>query len=94
MKKNILNTIVLFIYFFTLEMLVRVVTFLSPGIGILRICISTLILALVVSLISSYFNKTISKIIKIIFSFIILFYTFVEVGMYNFIGFYMCIGNG
>jgi len=94
MKKHLLNILILFIYFFTLEMLVRVVTFLSPGVGILRVGISTLILALIVSLISSYFNKTISKIIKLVISFIVLFYTFVEVGMYNFIGFYMGIGNG
>lgn len=93
-SKLVRNIIILFIYFFSVEMLVRAVTFLTPGYGILRVAISSMILAILISLITSYFNKTISKIIKLIFAFIIFFYTFVEVGMYNFIGFYMGIGNG
>lgn len=93
-SKLVRNIIILFIYFFSLEMMVRLLTFLTPGYGILRIAISSLILSILVSLITSYFNKTISKITKLIICFIIFFYTFAEIGMYNFIGFYMGIGNG
>ena len=87
------NTIILFVFLFSLEMLLRLVTFIDLGYGILRIAISSLILSLFISLITSYFNKTLSNIIKIIFCSVITLYTFAEVGLYNYIGFYMGIGN-
>lgn len=92
-SKMVRNTIVIFLYLFSLEMLVRVVTNIDMGFGILRIALSSFILSLFISLISSYFNKIVSKLFKIIFSVVITFYVFVEVGLYNYIGFYMGIGN-
>lgn len=88
------NLIVLFIFLFSLEMLVRLVTFIDIGYGVLRIAISSLILATFISSIAFYLSKKISKIIYILFSIIVTIYTFVEVGLYNYIGFYMGIGNG
>lgn len=92
-SKRIRNTIILFLFLFSTELIVRLVTNTFIGYGILRIGLSSLIISLLISLISSYFNKTVSKIFNIIFSFAITFYTFVEVGLYNYIGFYMGIGN-
>lgn len=88
------NTIILFVFLFSLEILVRLVTFIEMGYGVLRIFISSLILAILISLISSYFHKKINLFIKILISGLVTIYTFLEVGLYNYIGFYMGIGNG
>ena len=92
-SKLVRNIIVLFLFFFSTEMIVRLVTNIEPGYGILRIVISSFIFAVFISLITSYFNKTISKIIKITLCSLITIYTWAEVGLYNYIGFYMGIGN-
>lgn len=92
-SKMVRNTIMLLLFLFSTELIVRLVTDTFIGYGILRIGISSLILSLIISLISSYFNKVIGKIFKIVFCIIVTFYTFVEVGLYNYIGFYMGIGN-
>ena len=93
-NKRIRNITILFLFLFSVEMIVRLVTNTFIGYGILRIIISSLILGMIISLISSYFKNVISKIINIIFCIVITIYTFVEVGLYNYIGFYMGIGNG
>lgn len=92
-NKLVWNTIVLFVFLFSLEMLVRIVTNTFLGIGIFRIFLSSSILSVLVSLICFYCNKIVGNIIKYIFVTGITFYTFVEVGLYNYIGFYMGIGN-
>ena len=61
------NSCLLFTFLFLLEMLVRLVTNTFLGYGILRIAISSMILAILISLISSFFNKRVSIIINIIF---------------------------
>ena len=93
-SKLIRSSCLLFIFLFLLEMLVRLVTNTFLGYGILRIAISSIIFAILISLISSFFNKRVRKIFNIIFSILVTIYTFVEVGLYNYIGFYMGIGNG
>ncbi len=92
-SKMVRNTIMLFLFLFSTEIIVRMVTDTFLGYGILRIGISSLIISMLIALISSYFNKVVSKIFKIIFCIIITIYTFVEVGLYNYLGFYMGIGN-
>ena len=92
-SKMVRNVIILFLFRFSTELIVRLVTDTFIGYGLLRIGLSSFIFSLLISLISSYFGKVISKIIKIIFCIIVTIYTFVEVGLYNYIGFYMGIGN-
>ena len=92
-SKMVRNAIMLFLFLFSTELIVRIVTDTFLGYGILRIAISSLIISMFVSLISSYFNKIVSKIFKIIFCIVITIFTFFEVGLYNYIGFYMGIGN-
>ena len=92
-SKMVRNKIMLFLFLFSTELIVRLVTDSFLGYSILRVVLSSLILSLLISLISSYFNKAISKIIKIIFCIMVTIYTFVEVGLYNYLGFYMGIGN-
>lgn len=92
-SKLVSNIIILFLFFFSTKMLVRIVTKIESGYGILRIAISSFMIAIIISLIISYFNKTLSKIIKILVCFLITIYTFIEVGLYNYIVFYMGIRN-
>ncbi|MBQ3021187.1 MAG: sulfatase-like hydrolase/transferase [Bacilli bacterium] len=93
-SKRVRDIILISLFVFVTELIVRFVTNIDINYGILRIFISSLIIGMIVSLISSYFNKVIGKIIKIIISFLLTFYIFVEVGLYNYLGFYMGIGNG
>lgn len=88
------NILTLFIFLFTTEILVRALTNVENTYAIVRIGISSLIISLIWNLFTCYFKKTIRKILNIIFSFIVSFYTFVEVGLYNYIGVYMGIANG
>ena len=92
-SKMVRNTIMLFLFLFSTELIVRLVTDTFLGYGILRIGISSIMISLLIALISSYFNKVVSKIFKILFCIIITIFTFFEVGLYNYIGFYMGIGN-
>ena len=91
--KLVRNTLLLFLFLFSTEIIVRLVTDTFIGYGLLRIGLSSLIISLIITLITSYFNKIISKIINIIFCICISIFTFAEVGLYNYIGFYMGLGN-
>lgn len=58
-----------------------------------RIILSSFIFALIWSYIAHFFNKTIGRIIMIVGVLFIGIYEFIEFGLYNFIGFFMGIGN-
>ena len=66
-SKRTRNTIILFLFLFITEIIVRLVTNTFIGYGLLRIGISSLIISMIITLITSYFNKIISKIIRIMF---------------------------
>lgn len=92
-NKLIRNTLVLFLFLFSIEYIVRILTYIDNSWAILRIILSSFIISIIISTINFYFNKIVRKIIYILFASIITIYTFIEVGLYNYIGFYMGIGN-
>ncbi len=92
-NKIVRNILMLFLFLFSEELIVRLVTDIDKSWAIFRLILSSLIISLIWNLITCYLNKTIRRILNIIFAFIVSFYTLVEVGLYNYIGFYMGIGN-
>lgn len=93
-NRMVLNTFIMTLYIFILEMLIRHFTN-SPifDFGTLRILIASFICGLLISFITHFFKKLIARILHIIFILIIGIYEFVEFGLFNFIGFFMGIGN-
>ena len=93
-NRVVLNTIVLFTITFSLEMIVRWLTASSfQDWGVLRIGISSLILSLIWSWIGHFFKKIIQRVLNIIYVLFVGIYTFVQFGLYNFLGFFMGMGN-
>lgn len=93
-NRVVLNTIILFVVTFSLEMIVRWLTDSSfNDWGVLRIGISSLILSLTWSWITHFFKKLPARILNIIYVLFVGIYIFAEFGLYNFLGFFMGIGN-
>lgn len=93
-NRVVLNTIILFIVTFSLEMIVRWLTDSSfNDWGVLRIGISSLIVSLTWSWITHFFKKLPARILNIIYILFVGIYEFAEFGLYNFLGFFMGIGN-
>ncbi len=93
-NRVVINTIVLFVYTFTLELIVRLFADSKLGdISLIRIALSTFIISLLVSDIAHFLPKLGSRIFLIIYSLFIGIYTFAEFGLYNYLGFFMGIGN-
>lgn len=93
-NRVVLNTIVLFLFTFILEMVIRIFTS-APfnDIAVLRIALSSLMLSLIWSYISHFFPKLFGRIFNIIYVLFIGIYEFIEFGLYNFLGFFMGVGN-
>lgn len=93
-NRVVLNTIILTIFTFSLEMVIRFFTS-APfnDIALVRIALSSLILGLTWSFITHFFPKLVGRILNIIYILFIGFYEFIEFGLYNFLGFFMGIGN-
>ena len=93
-NRVILNTIILFTITFSLEMICRKLTGGSfKDWGVLRIGISSLIISLSWSWITHFFKKLPARILNIIYVLFVGIYIFVEFGLYNFLGFFMGMGN-
>lgn len=93
-NRVVLNTIVLTIFTFILEMVIRIFT-AAPmlDVAVFRIFLSSLIMGLTMSYITHFFPKLVGRIINIIYVLFIGIYEFAEFGLYNYIGFFMGIGN-
>ena len=93
-NRVVLNTIVLTAFTFILEMVIRLFTS-APllDIAVLRIFISSLIMGLSISYITHFFPKLVGRILNIIYVLFIGIYEFIEFGLYNYLGFFMGIGN-
>ena len=80
------------IYF--IELYLRLVTD-SPfkDFAIIRIFISSLIIGMSISWITKFFNRLVQRIVNASIIFIVGFYSFVELILYNLIGFFMGFGN-
>lgn len=93
-NRVVLNTIILFSFTFIMEMLIR---FFTAGafneFAIVRIALSSLILGLSWSWLSHFLPKLGGRIMNIIYILFIGIYEFAEFGLYNFLGFFMGIGN-
>lgn len=93
-KQILKNSISFFSLVFIIELIVRFnihSSFLDWS--ILRIFISSVIIGILISLLLSLFNKKYQKIIKSIFSLFFCIYSWVEINLYTYMGFFMGIGN-
>ena len=95
-KKYVLvNIFILFLFLLLNELIIRVFvgnSFLD--FSVIRIIISSFIISILFNLIVSFIkSKKINKIINIIFALIMSILSFVELGLYNYLGFFMGIGN-
>ncbi|MDD4406819.1 MAG: LTA synthase family protein [Bacilli bacterium] len=93
-KQIFKDTIIFFLFIFSIELIVRFNT-LSVFIGwpILRISLSSLIIALIIGSIISIKNSLIKKIIASLLSIIVVVYAWVEINLYFYLGFFMGAGN-
>ena len=88
------STVFLTLSFYFIELYLKLVTD-SPfnDFSMIRILISSLILGMSLSWITKFFNRLVQRIINAVLIFIVGFYAFVELILYNLIGFYMGFGN-
>lgn len=93
-NRVVLNTLVLTIFTFTVEMLVRIFTG-APfnDFAVVRIFLSSLILGLIVADIGHFLPKLGQRILNIIYILFINIYEFAEFGLSSYIGFFMGVGN-
>lgn len=93
-NRVVLNTIILTIFTFLTEMVVRIFTG-APfnDFAVLRILLSSLILGLFISFIGHFLPKLGQRILNIIYCLFIGIYEFAEFGLSSYIGFFMGIGN-
>lgn len=93
-NRVVLNTFVMTLYIFTLEMIIR--NFSNSAFfdfGTIRILIASFICGLLISFITHFMKKLAARIVHIIFVLGIGIYEFIEFGLFNFIGFFMGVGN-
>ena len=93
-NKYIVSSILLTISIFIIEMYLRFLTEASfKDFGVVRIFISSLIISMGISWILHFFKRIIVRVINAILIAAVGIYAFVELILYNLIGFYMGIGN-
>src|SRR5574344_518761 len=88
------NSILFFLYIYSVELIVRLNAhnaILNPA--SIRILISSISISLFLSLIVSLFSNKISKILMSLFTFLIMLYSWIEINLYTYMGFFMGIGN-
>lgn len=93
-KQIFKNSIIYSIYLFLLEIVVKINTGNSIlDWSTLRILISSIIIGIVLGLIMSLFKGKANKIIGTIITFLLSVYTWAEINLFNYLGFFMGIGN-
>lgn len=93
-KQILKNSILYCIYVFLLEMIVRLNTsshFFDAA--VIRIMLSSIIIGLVCGLITSLFNYKAKKIVITVISAMMMIYTWVEINLFTYMGFFMGVGN-
>lgn len=93
-KRIFKNSSLFFIFIYSVELIVR----LNVGNPIiswatLRIAVSSLIISIILGLIVSMFNNRWRNILTTCFSFFIMVYSWAEINLYTYMGFFMGIGN-
>lgn len=93
-NRVVLNTIVLSVFTFVLELVIRFFVDAPVwDIALIRIAISSILMGLIWSFITHFFPKIVGRILNIVYVLGIGILCFVEFGLYNFLGFFMGIGN-
>lgn len=88
------NSLIYLIYIYLLEIIVRINTNNSLiDYSMLRIFISSLILAIILGTITSFFKTMGRKIFISLSGFLLLFYSWLEINLFNYMGFFMGVGN-
>ena len=93
-NRVVLNTFIMTLFIFSLEMIIR--NFAGSKLfdfGTIRILLASFICGLGISFITHFFKKLPARIIHIVFVLAIGLYEFIEFGLFNFIGFFMGVGN-
>lgn len=95
LKNNLIkNYIILLIFFMLLEISFRLISGITlKNIALLRIFIGINFVSILLSYILSWFNKNVSKVLIIVFSFAISAYTYFQIGFNNFIGVYASVNT-
>ncbi len=87
------NTLLLFLFTYATEMYIRFLTDGGLGFPLIRIAISSFIISLLLGYILHFTPKIFQRIINTLYMFFVAIYSFVEFGLFNFIGFFMGMGN-
>ena len=93
-NRVVLNTFIMTLFIFSIEMIIR--NFAGSKLfdfGTIRILLASFICGLGISFITHFFKKLPARIIHIVFVLAIGLYEFIEFGLFNFIGFFMGVGN-
>ena len=93
-KRIFKNATLMSLYIFTLEMIVRLNTsshFFS--VSLIRIFISSVIFGTLLSLIISSFSYRGKNIVTSIIAFLLMIYSWIEINLYSYMGFFMGVGN-
>ena len=95
LKNNLIkNYIILLIFFMLLEISFRLISGITlKNIALLRIFIGINFVSILLSYILSLFNKNVSKVLIIVFSFAISAYKYFQIGFNNFIGVYASVNT-
>lgn len=94
MSKLIRNIIIIFLFIFTTELNIRLL--MNNPIfdwATFRILLSSFIFSLVIAYIGHFFSNLIGRVYYISIAFIMGVYSWIQLGLYNYLGFYMGIGN-
>lgn len=93
-NRVVMNTIILTIFTYVTELIVRIFTG-APfnGFSVVRIFLSSLILGLSISFLGHFMPKLGQRILNIIYVLFVGIYEFAEFGLSSYIGFFMGIGN-
>ena len=92
--KVFINTGILLLYTYIMEVIVRCFNKSSfLDFGMIRILMGSFIIALLVSWIGHFFNGIVQKVINITYIVLVGILIFVEFGLYNYLGFFMGVGN-
>jgi lipoteichoic acid synthase len=93
-KRIFKNSLLFFLFIYSVELITRFnvgSNFIDWA--ILRIAFSSAIISIILGIIVSLFNNLWRNILMTIFSFLIMIYTWAEINLFNYMGFFMGIGN-
>ena len=93
-NRVIYNTIVLFVFTFIIEFLIRIFTGVEVfDVALIRIILGSLIISLIWAWIGHFFNKTTQRVLNCIYVIGMGIFEFIELGLFNYLGFFMGVGN-